>query len=71
MIDTRMPNLPTEILFRIFHLLSPQDFKTVVLVCKSWRDLGEDPSFWTCSVLKIDSEEDFQKLNIGRLQQLH
>ena len=64
------PNLPTEILFRIFQLLSPKDLKTVVLVCKLWRDLGEDPSFWTWSVVKIDSEEDFQKLNIGRLQQL-
>jgi len=63
-------NLPNEILFGIFKLLSPQDLKTAVLTCKLWKDLGEDPSLWRWSVVKLVSSEDFPKLNIPRLQLL-
>jgi len=63
-------NLPNEILFGIFKLLAPQDLKTAVLTCKLWKDLGEDPSLWRWSVVKLVSSEDFPKLNIPRLQLL-
>jgi len=63
-------NLPNEILFGIFKLLSPQDLKTAVLTCKLWKDLGEDPSLWRWSVVKLGSSEDFPKLSIPRLQVL-
>ena len=60
--------LPKEMLLGIFQKLSPQDLKSVVLVCKTWLEIGEDAKLWT--VIKIDSREDCQKLNIQRLRLL-
>ena len=42
-----MSVLPTEILRIIFSMLSNQDLCMVLLVCKRWKELGEDPSLWT------------------------
>ena len=39
-------SLPPEILLKIFHLLSPRHLKRVVLVCRWWRKVGEDPALW-------------------------
>jgi len=63
-------NLPNEILFGIFQLLSPKDLKAAVLTCKLWRDWGEDPSLWRWSVVGLGSNEDLPKLYIKRLQLL-
>jgi len=63
-------NLPNEILFGIFQLLSPKDLKAAVLTCKLWRDWGEDPSLWRWSVVGLGSNEDLPKLYIQRLQLL-
>jgi len=39
--------LPAEILERIFRLLPPPKLKTVMQVCRRWREVGEAPSLWT------------------------
>jgi len=39
--------LPVEILEMIFHLLSPNDLKTAVMVCRRWREVGESPRLWS------------------------
>jgi len=38
--------LPRELLLSVFRFLKPSDLKQVVLVCKHWRDIGEDPVLW-------------------------
>ena len=38
--------LPAEMLERIFRELSPRDMKTVVLVCRRWREVGEAQGLW-------------------------
>ena len=39
-------SLPQEVLFTIFKHLSFSDLSSAVLVCKHWRDVGEDPVLW-------------------------
>ena len=39
--------LPRELLYQVFLLLTPRDRKSVVLVCRRWRTVGEDPRLWT------------------------
>jgi len=39
--------LPAEMLERVFRLLPPQDLKTVVLVSRRWREVGEAPALWS------------------------
>jgi len=53
---------------RIFHLLPHEDLKTVMLVCKVWKDFVEDPTLWTWLEVKVNRREDFLKLGIPRLQ---
>ena len=38
--------LPAEMLERVFHLLPPLDLKSVVLVCRWWREVGDAPVLW-------------------------
>ena len=38
--------LPRELLLCIFRFLQHSELKQVVLVCKHWRDVGEDPVLW-------------------------
>jgi len=69
MSEVHISDLPEEIMITIFHYLPPQDLKSVVLVCKEWRDVGEDPTLWTWAVVLIfNCREDLQKLDIRRSQ---
>ena len=61
MSQTGITKLPEEMLVKIFSLLPPQDMKSVILVCKSWRGIGEDPTLWAWSVVEVNSREDFHK----------
>eukprot|EP00092_Neocalanus_flemingeri_P017833 GFUD01019297.1.p1 GENE.GFUD01019297.1~~GFUD01019297.1.p1 ORF type:complete len:190 (-),score=43.45 GFUD01019297.1:61-606(-) len=45
--------LPTEMLERIFLLLTPGDIKMGVLVCRRWRDVGEDPRLWSWVMVTV------------------
>jgi len=62
--------LPEEMLIQIFQLLTPKDLKNVTLVCKQWREIGEDPSLWTWAVVTVETREEIQKLKIHRLQRV-
>ena len=70
--ESEMDVLPAEMMMRILQLLPPEDLKMVVLVCRKWRDMGEDPSLWTwCQVrYKAGSKSHLQKLTVRRLQML-
>jgi len=57
-----------EIMVRIFHMLPSHDLKRVMLVCRTWKDMGENPTLWTWLKVKVNSREDFLKLKIARLQ---
>ena len=39
-------NLPSEILVKIFEHLNHEDLINSILVCRRWRDVGEDPFLW-------------------------
>lgn len=65
---TEIRILPIELLLRLFSLLSLKELKIVVLVCKLWRDIGEDPNFWISSKIGIFCREDIKKLHMKRLQ---
>ena len=47
--------LPSEMIEQIFCFLPHRDLKTVVLVCKRWRKVGESPNLWTWVSLKATS----------------
>ena len=42
-----MDKLPVEMLLGIFELVSYEDLKNVVLVCRRWREIGETPRLWS------------------------
>ena len=42
--------LPLEMLEKIFWFLPARDLKTVVLVCKRWKEAADNPKLWTYSV---------------------
>ena len=42
-----MVKLPVEMLLETFELLSYEDLKNVVLVCRRWREIGETPRLWS------------------------
>ena len=42
-----MQKLPVEMLLCIFKLLSYEDLKLIVLVCRRWREIGETPRLWS------------------------
>ena len=65
--QTRIWDLPEEMMVRIFHLLPHEDLKKVMMVCKVWKDMVEDQTLWTWLEVKLNSKEDFQKLDIQRL----
>ena len=44
--------LPAEMLVHIFGLLPPADLRTVLLVCRLWREVGEAPGLWAWAVLR-------------------
>jgi len=49
-------------------MLPPNGLKAVMLVCKLWKGLVDDPKLWTWSVLSVNCILDLQKLQIHRLQ---
>ena len=46
--------LPAEILEKVFFLLPPKDTKSMVQVCRWWREVGEVPRLWTWACFKVD-----------------
>ena len=62
--ETQIQNLPEEMLMRIFRLLTPQDLKMFVLVCKLWREMGEHPSLWTWCMVTVASKGDVEMLSM-------
>ena len=62
-----MTVFPTEIMFRIFQMLGNEDLRKAMLVCRRWRDLGEDPSLWTWAKIIVKRDYDVQMLGIKRL----
>ena len=54
--DSAMPpvyRLPWEMLLEIISQLAPTDLKSAVLVCRRWREVGEDPKLWSWAALKL------------------
>jgi len=64
---TEINNLPEEVMVKIYHKLCPKDLKMIVLVCKTWREMGEDPLLWNWSHVCVHRHDIF-KLNIRRLK---
>jgi len=48
--------LPVEILLKLFTLLPPRDLKSVVLVCKKWKDVGDDPYLWMWAKVTVKKD---------------
>ena len=75
--------LPMEMLERIFMFLPPKDLKTVMRVCKRWKEVGSAPKLWSWIVLKLNTSSNgeyayqwfredvelcLQKISLPRLQ---
>ena len=45
--------LPAELLERIFLLLQPRHLASAVLVCRRWREVGENPGLWSSLHLTV------------------
>jgi len=56
--------IPVEILERIFRLLSFEDLKKTVLVCRRWRQAGDSPGLWSNLPLILN------KRNLSELLQI-
>ena len=57
---TTITNLPFEVLSQIIRMLPPEDLKTVMLVCKAWKKMTEDPKLWTWLVVSISTIRDLK-----------
>jgi len=68
MSSTSISNLPVEMLGRILRMLPPKSLKTVMLVCKLWKGMVDDPRLWTWAVVPVYSRLDLHRLQINRLQ---
>ena len=63
--------LPAEIMERIFRLLPPRTLRMVVLVCRRWRELGEDPLLWCQLCLTVNERNMLRNLlSSRRLQEV-
>ena len=63
--------LPTEILENIFSMLDLEDLHQAVLVCRKWRQVGENPRLWKRNGfrhLEILVESDLEFLDMRRMQ---
>jgi hypothetical protein len=65
--ELRGPQLPPEMLDRVFLLLSPQDLKSVVQVCRLWREVGERPGLWTWGVARATGQDMAEVLASRRM----
>ena len=45
-----------EILRHIFLLLPPEDLKSAVLVCKMWKELGEEAYLWRWAMVTVNND---------------
>ena len=50
------PLLPPEVLYLIFCQLPAQHLKTALLVCSTWRQVGEAPGLWKNVNLRVTRE---------------
>ena len=51
---TNIPSrLPPEVLGRIFRLLPRRALKMAVLVCRLWREVGEEQGVWAGHTLRV------------------
>jgi hypothetical protein len=61
--------LPAELLDRILRLLPLGSLRAALLVCRRWREAGEDPGLWAGLALTV-GEDNQEVLVIPRLQGL-
>jgi len=66
--QTHISVLPNEVAVSILQHLAPQEIKSAVLVCKSLREMGEKPGFWTWAVVVVNTKDDLEKFKSPRLQ---
>ena len=52
--------IPPELLSIIFQFLPFSDLKHALLVCKRWRDLGEQPSLWAKLELQFEGTKEVE-----------
>ena len=48
--------LPPEMLHQVFWQLPPRELKNVVLVCRLWREVGEEPVLWAGVIPRVTRE---------------
>jgi len=65
----KIMTIPCEILTQIFSYLSYEDLYMVVLVCRHWKEVGEEPKLWKRFVLTV-TEENADILNRSRMAAL-
>merc|ERR1711936_710747 len=53
---TSILTIPSEILLKIFENLQHDDLGNVMLVCKRWSEVGEDPVLWKNFKLVVNDE---------------
>lgn len=63
-------SLPQELLFTIFKHLPFSDLRSIVLVCKHWRDVGEDPVLWKKLKLVVEKPKMVLISNILSIRRL-
>ena len=54
--------LPPELLEKIFGYLAPKDLNNVMLVCKTWNDIGEAPALWSWFKIRKSSQLELKRL---------
>ena len=55
--------LPPEILEKVFsHLRALNDLNNVMLVCKTWKNIGEAPALWSWFSITKDSQMPLKRL---------
>ena len=68
-------DLPLEILIKIFQMLKIEDLKSIVLVSRYFRIVGEDPSLWKSIEIPDVHPDDLEALlnlpRLSKLQSLH
>jgi len=63
--------LPPEVMTVIFSYLDVSSLKSVVLVCRQWRNIGENPNMWKALKLVETHPEDLEVLlNFRRLKMI-
>ena len=54
--------LPPELLEKIFGYLAPKDLNNVMLVCKTWNNIGEAPTLWSWFKIRKSSQLELKRL---------